>query len=129
MLSKPENGWTQFSLGNFTSRASYLTDIPQKCIKAFTEALRDVTVAIVNFDAEGWEFSLYCFNNISIIYMNDENGEPQEFYIDMGIKEVAREFIEDLERDYLAWQLWNFPRYIKKDYDLSELKELLKGDN
>ena len=40
MLSKPENGWTVFSLGDFRAEVSYLVDIPFDWLISCKNALK-----------------------------------------------------------------------------------------
>ena len=40
MLSKPENGWTVFSLGDFQAEVSYLVDIPFDWLISCKNALK-----------------------------------------------------------------------------------------
>jgi len=123
MLSKPKYGWTEFKLGDFKSRASYLTNIPQDCIDAFIYGLKNHKPITIFFDAEGYEFYLVSDYYSSYIILDDE--ETTVYYINKGIKEIAKKFVHDIERNYEAWQLWDFPCDVKRDYDLSELKNLL----
>lgn len=53
MLAKPSYGWSDLKIGNFTSRVSYLTDVPVDLLKASLASLKyDVPLA-ASFDAEG----------------------------------------------------------------------------
>ena len=40
MLSRPKNGWSTLKIGNFSSRVSYLTDVPYECLNACLAALK-----------------------------------------------------------------------------------------
>ena len=122
MFQKPECGWTDFSLGEYKSRASYLTNIPQDCIDAFTYGLKNNKPVVVYFDAEGWEFYLVCDYYHS--YVIEDKDEPKTYYINKGLVEVAKEFISDIEKHYKEWRHWNFQED-PVNIDLSELKELL----
>ena len=40
MLSKPENGWTKVTLGDFQTEASYLVDLPFDWLRSCIHSLR-----------------------------------------------------------------------------------------
>ena len=133
MLTKPRSGWSTLVIGDFTSPVSYLLDTPQDCINAFTSSLEFGIPFSIYFDGEGrdcllvgtdWE--CYTIVNESDNENLDNNIKVRRFEI--GVLQLASEFVEDIERDYEAWQWWDAVD-APKEYDLSKLKELLNKED
>lgn len=138
MLSNPSAGWCDVKIGDFEGVASYLTDVPFNCLAAFTQYFdrsNSINSVSVFFDEEGTEFyTVFDYYNTYIII--ERNEEPELKYIDnIGIKQLANELIEDLERDFDAWVNWTY--LDDDDYDKNQriyelrtkidtLKELIK---
>jgi len=123
MFTKPESGWTFLEIGDFSERASYLTDIPNDCLDAFIYALQNNTPIVIYFDAEGWEYYLVCSWCQAYIILNKEKHEI--ITIDKNIREIAKEFIKDIEENIDEWANWECYDD-KDDNQIEEIKSELK---
>ena len=109
MLSNPKHGWCNVKIGDFKGVASYLTDVPFNCLAAFIQYLdrsSNINSVSVYFDEEGTEFyTVFNYCNTYIIIEREENPELK-YLNNIGIKQLANELIEDLERDFDKWVNW-----------------------
>lgn len=105
MLTKPKHGWTNLQIGDFTERASYLTDIPNDCLDAFIHALQNNSPAVIFFDAEGWEFHLVASYYQSYIVV--DKSDTKVYVIEKNIKELAKELYEDINNNFDDWLSWD----------------------
>lgn len=105
MLSKPKYGWTDITLGDFTGRGSYLTDIPIDLLNAFINALRDFIPASVFFNEEGSEFTLVSHYDGTYIIVERED-KPELISVDIRFIELIKEVINDIESDIKGWADW-----------------------
>ena len=124
MLTKPDCGWTTVTLGNFTDRASYLTNVPDELLHALIYGIETYNPASVQFDAEGWDYTI-TFRPLET-YIVRIKEEPELFVIDAGIYEIAREVLTDIERDLDAWMEWNTDDYCENLSSLSKKISRLK---
>lgn len=125
MLSKPKHGWTDITLGDFTGRGSYLTDIPVDLLNAFINALRDFTPASVFFDEEGSEFTLVSHYDGTYIIAEREE-KPELISIDIRFIELIKEVINDIESDIKGWADW-MCYYDLTEEELTQRENLLKS--
>ena len=127
MLEKPSGGWTRVSIGGFSSRASYLTDVPYDMLNAFTRFFSENRPQTVYFDGEGLDF--YITFSWDIIFMLDGRGDTN--YLchqdEVKIDDVVREVISDLEEHLDDWKAWSefYDTADKLEPMLLELKELV----
>jgi len=119
MLTKPVHGWTHLQFKNFSERASYLTDIPNDCLDAFIHALQTNNPAIVYFDAEGFDYHLISSFYRSYIIRDKEGNKVDIYVIEKDILELAKELIDDIQKDFDAWLNW-------ESYDDGEYVEVNK---
>jgi hypothetical protein len=128
MFSKPEYGWTDVTVGDFTCRASYLEDIPVMCMKAFTNALSPYpTPACMLFDAEGWYFYIVSsFNQTFVIeeIENDSIADRRLRKYNVKLTDIAQEVINDIEQYFEEWINWECWKPLSED-EYNERKTLL----
>jgi len=117
MLTTPQDGWTYLQLENFSEHASYLTDVPNDCLDAFIYALRTNNPAIVYFDAEGFDFHLVSSYYRSYIIRDREDNSVDTYVIEKDIIELAKELVNDIQRDFDDWLNW-------ESYDDGEYAEV-----
>jgi hypothetical protein len=106
MFSKPKHGWTNLELGDFSERASYLTDIPNDCLDAFIYAMKNNVPATIFFDAEGWDFHLVSSYYQTYIILDKEN--VKTFVVDKDFKKIAKELINNIESYFDEWVNWEW---------------------
>lgn len=83
MFTNPNSGWTTVTLGDFTDRASYLTNVPNDLIHALIYGIETYSPTSVQFDAEGWDYTI-TFRPLET-YVVRVKEVPELFVIDMGI--------------------------------------------
>ena len=106
MLTTPLHGWTHLQFLNFSERASYLTDVPNDCLDAFIYALQTNNPAVVYFDAEGFDFHLISSFYRSYIIRDKEDNKVDINVIEKDILELAKELVNDIQRDFDEWLNW-----------------------
>ena len=114
MLTKPKHGWTNLHIGDFSERASYLTDIPNDCLDAFIYALQNGNPAVVFFDAEGWDFHLVASYYQSYVIVDKD--EAKLYAFDKTINDLTKELYEDISNNFDDWLDWDM-------YDTVEERE------
>ena len=125
MLSIPKNGWSTLKIGNFSSRVSYLTDVPYECLNACLAALKYNIPLAMSFDAEGWEFEVLSNNINTYIIMNDEDGEDILKKEDVSKMELIKSIVDNIELNISDWAFWDLDEYsVKKNKE--ELLRLIK---
>lgn len=112
MFSKPIHGWTDITIGDFTGRGSYLTDIPMDVLDAFISSLDCSIPASIYFNEEGSEFILVSHYNSTYIIVEREKTEL--ISIDIDYLELIKEAIKDIEDNLEGWVYW------ESFYDLDE---------
>ena len=131
MLSEPGYGWVSFTIQDFIFGASYLTDVPQDFTDAFIYGLHHGTCSVMMegecngdclfvMDA----FDCYTIQNKSDNDNLDNNIVVKRFEI--SIKDLAKEFVSDIERYEEAWANWQFWEEPSLPYNLNKLRELLQ---
>jgi len=108
MFSRPYCGWTEIKIKDdeheFIAPASYTTDIPNDCLDSFIYALETNNSVVIDFDAEGWEYKLVCSKYDT--YVIEDKEDIKVYYFTITIRELIKEFLEDLEQDYNEWVWW-----------------------
>lgn len=118
MLTKPDHGWTNLQIGQFSERASYLTDVPNDCLDAFIYALQNKVPITVFFDAEGWDFHLVASYYQSYVIVDKDDAKM--FAFDKTVLELAKELYEDINNNFDSWVNWES----YDDDDTDEEKEI-----
>src|SRR5574344_1231695 len=105
MLSEPKYGWANISIGDWTDRCSYLTDVPFQLLEAMNESCKKHKPVAVEFDAEGWEYIIiFDWFKTHIITEND-NFELKT--IEVNRDNLAKELVDDILRNIDEWSSWN----------------------
>jgi len=104
MLTKPEHGWINLQINDFSERASYMTDIPNECLDAFINALQNSTPAVIFFDAEGWDFHLVASYYCSYIIVDKDDAKL--FTVSKNIHSLAKELYDDIKNNLDDWTNW-----------------------
>lgn len=118
-LTCNENGWCTVTLGDFSSRASYLTDVPFDCIDAAIHAIESHMPFCVRFDAEGWDF--YVMSDVCNTYVVVEK-EDTIFYKCGSVvdkDDIALQIYKDISEDFDEWVSF-FYEYVDDPYEESE---------
>ena len=117
MLSKPKYGWTNITIGNWSDRASFLTDIPFNLLDAFIGSKKEYHPVSVKFDAEGWEYIIvFDYYDTYILdygyktsedYLNDKEDKIKLYSFEISREDIISEFVSDLENNFDAWVMWD----------------------
>lgn len=132
MLSKPECGWVDITIGEFNSRASYLTHVAIDLLDAFINILKTGNVSSVTCDAEGYEYIIVVGHHSTYVILEDEDCNTKLFYHDVSKIELAQECYDDIFNSLEDWSSFSFTiEDQKKDKKkitkkLKELKRLIK---
>lgn len=120
MFSKPIHGWTDITIGDFTGRGSYLTDIPMDVLNAFINSLDYSIPASIRFDEEGSEFILvsHYYNTYIIL----EREKTELISININYLDLIKEAIKDIEDNLEDWVYWE--SYYELDNDDAENRRL-----
>lgn len=121
MISNPNFGWCDFSLGDFTGTPSYLTDVPIDLLDAFCECFEKGR-SVCFFDEEGTEFWLILDMHLPSIFVIEEKvGTVLHDFSSMDIMELAKELIANIEKDLEGWG-----RFLLDKEDAPKIKESLE---
>ena len=109
MFSVPKYGWVNISIGDWSDRASYLTDPHLDMLDAFITLYKGRNPGAVFCDAEGWDFIIVIsFNDVFVIEQKDEPKLYNFDALDIRIRALCEEVIEDIEGHLYEWSLWDF---------------------
>jgi hypothetical protein len=123
MLDKPFAGWTNISFANKKIYGSYLTDIPLDFIEAINNVIELNKIQTVIIDSESKGEFIYVFNQFRsyIIEECSEDGNPNIYYEERNILDIANELAIDIEKHFESWQKWN-PEIDESEMDIEEQK-------
>ena len=103
MISNPKHGWCDFKLRTFEGTPSYLTDVPIDLLDAFVNYYTKGT-GIAWFNEEGTEFTLI-INPYSLFIIEERKESVLHDFSEMKIEKLAKELIDDIERDLTGWSI------------------------
>lgn len=118
MLSKPNGGWGDINIGEYTLNASYLTDIPMDFLNSVISSLKNNLPVSIFVDEEGIESLICAFYDEVFIIAKEENDDLIEYKkIDMDFNLFRKSIIDDIEMNFNDWINWNM------EHDVEVLKE------
>lgn len=118
MLSKPNGGWVDINIGEYTLNASYLTDIPMDFLNSVISSLKNNLPVSIFVDEEGIESLICAFYDEVFIIAKEENDDLIEYKkIDMDFNLFRKSIIDDIEMNFNDWINWNM------EHDVEVLKE------
>jgi len=123
MFTKPESGWADFTIGDFTDRASYLHDIPFDVLNAIIDSVMTWQPIIFKLDAEGWE-NIIVIDNYDTHIINDKNESGFQL-ISIVIKknDLISEIINSINSNIDEWASWGYKDRNSKN--IVDRKEML----
>ena len=106
MLSLPEYGWTDFSIGDAKYPLSYLTDIPIEWLNVSIYGLKNRRPFTVYGDCETTD--VYCTVTEMFCHVIYEGYEltPKTFFVDMTKLDFCKALHADISVDVDAWAGW-----------------------
>ena len=112
MLSKPDAGWTDFSLGSKSYALSYLNDIPIEWLDQAIHGLKTLEpFAVHGFCEPGRMLCLVSYWNCHIIFEDDEREalQPHETaweYAHISMLEFCKLLYSDIASNLDEWSEW-----------------------
>lgn len=107
MLTKPEAGWTNVKIGDYECQASYLTNVPMDCLNSMINAIQNYLPFCVDFDAEGWFFTVISSSYIYDTYVIEDKEEAKVHqYDNIKLTDLAKELYRDINENLDDWNMW-----------------------
>lgn len=133
MLAKPKCGWTTINIGGWSDRASYLSDIHLDLLSALIDSygISDYRPACIRYDAEGWEGIIIIDDYFTYIILdntkeNDEKNKSKVLTFEINKDDLAKELINDIDKNFEEWSLWDVDLYYDKLSQQEENKEMIQ---
>lgn len=123
MLSKPQFGWTDITIGDWTGKLSYIDDVPVVLLNAFYNVFSNQKPEVVCCDAEGMNYWIVFDLSDTIIITEDENCQYSVSRQNVGVRELGMQMWNDIYRELKDWAYWAIDDNNAKDYE--EREELL----
>lgn len=123
MLSKPQFGWTDITIGDWTGKLSYIDDVPIVLLNAFYNVFSNQKPEVVCFDAEGINYWIVFDLSDTIIITEDENCQYSVSRQNVGVRKLGMQMWNDIYWELKCWAYWAIDDNNAKDYE--EHKELL----
>lgn len=124
MLSKPNAGWTDFSLENNSYALSYLNDIPIEWLNQAIHGLKTLSpFAVHGFCEPGRVLCLVSYWNCHIIFEDDEREELSTSktmweYAHVSMLEFCKLLCVDIKSNLNEWSGWvNIWADSEKEYE------------
>ena len=122
MFSKPEFGWVNISIDNWTDRASYLTSPHLDMLDALINLFSTYNPQCILCDAEGWEY--YLIINFDAVFVIKQEDTNTLYSFDKRARDIADEVISDIEKNIYEWSLWNYN--VENDEEIKKEKEKIE---
>lgn len=107
MLSKPKNGWTTVSIGEFEAEAGYLVDIPFDWLNACLTGLRNKVPITLFINEEGSEEFIVSYYEVTHIVIDRDEKPECMTYRNIDFMDIARAVIEDMKLYFEDWVHWS----------------------
>ena len=107
MLSKPENGWTVFSLGDFQAEVSYLVDIPFDWLISCKNALKhNIPLSFfLELEGETCLVTSYGYDTHIIINRRDDEYTLKTVH-NVNFMELSGMLLKDIRLYFDDWVTW-----------------------
>lgn len=102
MLSKPQAGWSEFTLGEFKAHASFLTDIPFDWLRGCINGLKHVIPAAFFIDGEG--VTCYIISDYCVTYIINDGSVLTS--VRVGLDRFAEMLVQDIRENLEEWIWW-----------------------
>lgn len=123
MLSKPQFGWADITIGDWTGKLSYIDDVPVVLLNAFCNVFSNQKPEVICFDAEGINYWIVFDLFDTIIITEDENCQYSVSRQNVGVRELGMQMWDDITYKLKDWVRWAIDDNNAKDYE--EREELL----
>ena len=106
MLSTPQYGWSEITIGNWHDRCSYLDDVPFMLIETLDATINTGRPHCAKFDAEGYEYIIVFDVYATHIIHDDFDDEYYYYTVEINIRDLAMELLSDIRKDLDSWTNW-----------------------
>ncbi|MBP0971312.1 MAG: hypothetical protein J5753_04665 [Oscillospiraceae bacterium] len=107
MLSKPDIGWTVFSLGDFQAEVSYLVDIPFDWLISCKNALKHNIPASFFLELEGESCIVASYgNDTHIIYNHHDGAYTLTTVHGVDFMDLSAMLLKDIRLYFEDWVTW-----------------------
>ncbi len=106
MLSTPKYGWSEVTIGRWSDRCSYLSDVPFSLLEAVEYVYVTRLPYALKLDAEGWEYIIVFDECETYIITDNESYDKKYINIEIDIGTIADELTKDINRDIDKWASW-----------------------
>ena len=120
LLSKPQYGWCDLSIGDWQDRASYLTNPHIDLLDAFINLFKNRKSSVVECDAEGWTYIIVL--DFFVVHIIEDKDDFEYYSFDIDCKDLAKELIIDIEENIDYWSKWDYCDDTKEDYQRTKKK-------
>lgn len=129
MLSKPEYGWTDFSLGENCYSLSYLSNIPLEWLDRAIFGLETLLpFEVYGYCEPGRMVCTVDFTDCRIFFENDKHKKDDSSYetIPVNMLDFCKKLHQDISDHIDDWQKWNSSCHAAKEDLQSRLDRLQK---
>ena len=129
MLSKPEYGWTDFSLGNSCYSLSYLSNLPFEWLDGAIFGLEKLLpFEVYGYCEPGRMVCTVDFWECRIFYENDKHQKDNSSceVVSINMLDFCQKLHDDIENHIDDWQTWASSYHITKADIQSRLDRLQK---
>lgn len=127
MLTRPNHGWSEVTIGDFTASAGYLTDIPFEWLRACISSLKYNIPLSLFIEEEG--STCFIVSYYDRTYAITEDDDETELKAIGGIThfDIAGMLIDDIKAYFEDWVNWYaFDKETEDTDRRTELTELLR---
>ena len=132
MLSKPQHGWTTFSLGHRCYSISFLTNVPLDWLEKAIGGLDTLLPFEVSGYCEpGRVVCTVAFSQCHVFYENEKHQKEESSYelVPVNMLDFCQSLYDDISGSIDDWQSWS-PSYAMSKEDLlcrlERLQKLIK---
>ena len=129
MLSKPQHGWTEFSLGAIYYSISYLTNVPLDWLERAIFGLETLLpFEVYGYCEPGRMVCAVDFSECRIIFENNARNKQNSSceVIPINMLDFCKKLHEDITDHMDDWHKWNPSYSLTKEELLSRLDRLKK---
>lgn len=105
MLSTPEYGWCDITIGDWSDRVSYLTNFPIDLLDGILNILKSGKPSVVYCDAEGWEYMIVLDHYA--VHIIESKDSYKLYTIEKNIEDLAKECYYDILNNINEWSKWD----------------------
>ena len=129
MLSRPQHGWTDFSLGKSCYSLSYLSNIPFVWLDRAIFGLE----TLLPFEVYGYcePGKMVCkvdFTDCHVYFENDKHLKENSSceVVPVSMLDFCKKLHQDISESIDDWQIWNHSFHLPKEDLISRLERLQK---